>query len=122
MQFHWISRPRGQRPPEGYHPGDGPSWGSLPVPERRVLVEVLARYTTTPDSCLFCVWEGWGALDEYEHVEWRREGTFGAFRARLRRPRPRRFVSARAQVELPHRRYFLHGGPLEKALAPLGSD
>lgn len=25
-----------------------------------VAVEVLSRYTTTPDECYFCLWEGWG--------------------------------------------------------------
>ncbi len=113
MQFHWITCPLGQRPREGYHPGDGPSWGSLPVPERRVLLKVLARYTTTPDSCFFCIWEGRGPPNPNEDVEWHKAGTLGAFSARLRRRRSRRLVPARPQVELPHRRYYLHGGPLE---------
>ena len=122
MQFHWISRPLGQRPPEGYHPGEGPSWGSLPVPERRVLVEVLTRYTTTPDSCFFCVSEGRGPLDHDEDIEWHKAGTLGALGARLRRRRPRRVGPVRPQVELPSRRYYLYGGPLATALAPLGFD
>lgn len=25
-----------------------------------VALEVLSRYTTTPDECYFCLWEGWG--------------------------------------------------------------
>ncbi|MGH9225422.1 MAG: hypothetical protein ACRD2W_16930 [Acidimicrobiales bacterium] len=74
MQFHWISRPLGQRPPEGYHPGDGPSWGSLFVTERRVLVEFLARCTTAPESCFFCVWEGTGPLNQGVDAEWHTPG------------------------------------------------
>ena len=46
-----------------------PPWGSLPqhgsIPERecRTLVEVLRGFTSTPDSCYFCLWEGYGNID-----------------------------------------------------------
>ena len=121
MQFHWISRPLGAKPPDDHDRGDGTSWGSLPLPERMTLVEVLGRYTTTVDSCWFCVWEGHHPLNEAE-VEWHRAGSPGARDARRRRRPSRPEVPALPQVELPHRRYYLYRGPLDKALGPLPFD
>jgi len=93
MQFHMINRPVRTPPPSGYERGDGPDWGSLPLEERAVLIEHLGRHTTTPDRCWFCVWEGFGGLDD--------QG-----------------VSAR--VELPLARgYLLHRGPVEAAVEPI---
>ena len=89
MQFHMISRPVGRPRPDGYHPGHGPNWGSLPTPERRVLVEVLAAATTTPGKCWFCLWEGRGGVDNRGVVE---------------------------RVRLPHRNYLFYRGPIETAL------
>lgn len=122
MQFQWISRPPGQRPPEWYDAESGPSWGSLPVPERRILIEVLDRYTSSRDSCFFCVWEGYDPLHEDRPVDWHKAGTLGALRARVRRRRSHRLAPPLPQVELPGRRYYLYRGPLEKALAPLPDD
>ena len=96
MQFHWISRPVGHPPPSGYGRGDGPIWGSLPLEERAVLVETLSRYTTTPATCWFCVWEGVHPVDAG-----RQPGDLP--------PHP--------QVELPNRRYFLYGGSITGAMA-----
>ena len=90
MQFHMISRPVGQPAPEGYHPGIGPSWGSLPTPERAALVALLRPATTTPDRCWFCLWEGRGGLDDHGVTE---------------------------RVRLPGRDYLFHAGPVEMALA-----
>jgi hypothetical protein len=39
---------------------DGPSEGHLPVALAARLAAVLARHTTTPDSCLFGRWDGFG--------------------------------------------------------------
>ena len=47
-----------------------PSWGSrphvgtLPEEECKPLLDVLREFTTTPESCYFAVWEGYGGLDE----------------------------------------------------------
>jgi hypothetical protein len=89
MQFHMISRPVGQPAPEGYNPGMGPSWGSLPVPERLALVDVLRPATTSPDHCWFCLWEGHGDLDDQGVAE---------------------------RVQLPGRDYLFYAGPVEMAL------
>jgi hypothetical protein len=89
MQLHLINIPRGQPGPKGYERGDGPNWGSLPLEERRVLVELLRDETTTPDRCWFCMWEGYGGLDD------------GGVRERVVRP---------------HREYLLYTGTIERAL------
>lgn len=90
MQFHLVSRPAGAPARHGYDRGTGPSWGSLPSPERRLLGEALSETTRTPDRCWFCVWEGFGGLDD-------------------------RGIAAR--VDLPRRRYLLLGGALDMASA-----
>jgi hypothetical protein len=89
MQLHSISRPRGEATSEGTDHGPGPSWGSLPLEERSVLVEMLRAKTTTSYQCWFCVWEGFGGLDDGGVTE---------------------------RVELPHRRYLLRSGPIETAI------
>ncbi|MDQ6614323.1 MAG: hypothetical protein M3083_06170 [Actinomycetota bacterium] len=96
MQFHMISRPIGEPPPDGYQPGVGPSWGSLPLPERRALAEVLGPATTTPQRCWFCLWEGFGGVDDPGVAE---------------------------RVRLPRRDYLFYTGALEMALVqPPGLD
>jgi hypothetical protein len=48
MQFDMINRSVGTPAPSSCDRGDGPEWGSLPLEERRVLVEHLRdlRYAT----------------------------------------------------------------------------
>ena len=61
MQFERIanlSEPY-QDPPWGSYP----RYGCLPPEECRTIAEVLGEFTSTPDRCYFCVWEGWGFLD-----------------------------------------------------------
>jgi hypothetical protein len=92
MQFHAISRPAGAAAVAGGPSGsrEGPAEGSLPIPERRALIEILRGATSTPERCWFCMWEGWGDLDA---------------------------CGVEERVELPQRRYFLCGGAVEMALA-----
>jgi len=122
MQFHWISRPLGAEPPDGYDRGNGPSWGSLPLPERMILVGILGQYTTRADTCWFGVWEGHDPLEHEPDVEWQSAGSPGALRAPVARRRSRPLPPALPAVELPHRRYHLYRGQLEKALSPLPFD
>jgi hypothetical protein len=58
-----------QSPPE---PWGEPEQGSLRPEECAALAEVLSAYTTTPDDCWFCVWEGY-RWPELRHRE-RRPG------------------------------------------------
>jgi hypothetical protein len=70
-------------------PGKNPTEGSLAPGQLRVLCEVLARHTDTPDKCWLAVWEGYGNLP----VAWKRTA-------------PR--------VHQPDRAYFLFERPLSK--------
>jgi hypothetical protein len=65
-------------------PGQVPQVGTLHPVDVEALVAMLARYTSTPDRCWFCTWEGWGSV---------------AFNDGPR-------------VELPGRNYVLFAGPL----------
>lgn len=94
MQFHNISRPRDS---PSTRPGIMPSTGAMPVPERGLLVDLLATETTTPDRCWFCMWDGWGNLDDQ---------------------------GVTARVQLPNRRYLLYTGAIMAAVSvpPLAMD
>jgi hypothetical protein len=43
-------------------PGQVPQVGTLHPADAGALVALLARYTSTPERCWFCTWEGWGAV------------------------------------------------------------
>jgi hypothetical protein len=93
MQFHLISRPAGT-PADRRDPGNrgtGPEWGSLPVAQRRALIDLLRPGTTSPGRCWFCLWDGWGGLD---------------------------LGVGSARVLLPGRDYLLYAGPIDLALQP----
>lgn len=96
MQLHMISRPLDAPRSSVYRRGDrdDDAAGSLPPPERAELVELLRTETSTPDDCWFCVWEGFGCVDDSG-------------------------VSVR--VELPQRSYLLARGPIERAFDSFGS-
>ncbi len=66
-----------------------PTTGSLPIELARTLVALLRPFTSTPETCLFAIWEGWGDL-------------------------PR---GAASTLEMPQRRYYLAEGPIEAATA-----
>ena len=80
-----------------------PPWGSLPkhgsIPERecRTLVEVLRCFTSTPDSCYFCLWEGFGNIDT-------------------------RLYKASSRVRAPGRDYLLFRGPIDAIMAFITRD
>ncbi len=64
MQFEFIanlgSDPNYPDPPWGHHP----KVGSVPEAECRALAGVLREFTSTPEACWFCLWEGFGNLDQ----------------------------------------------------------
>ena len=75
-----------------------PPWGSLPqhgsIPEEECtnLVNVLREYTSTPDRCYFCLWEGYGNIDT-------------------------RLYKARSRVRVPGRDYLLFSGPVDAVMS-----
>ena len=65
MQFERIAG-LSERPRDMYK---DPTWGSLPehgsLPEKecRTLAGTLREFTSTPNRCFFCLWEGYGGID-----------------------------------------------------------
>ena len=94
MQFQRVAGlPEGPNvnepdPPWGSHP----TVGSIPEAECRTLVATLRGFTTTPDICCFCLWEGWGNIDT-------------------------RLYKAGSRVRAPHRDHLLFRGPIDAILA-----
>ena len=68
--------------------GSLPEHGSIPEPECRTLVSVLREFTSTPEECFFCLWEGYGNIDT-------------------------RLYKASSRVRSPGRDYLLFRGPLD---------
>ncbi len=67
-----------------------PPMGSLPRSELAPLVDILRKWTSTPEQCFFGVWEGYGALSPS--------------------------VRSAPTFDLPNRRYHLMEGPVEGLL------
>ena len=91
MQFRRIANLNegGYRNPSwGFHPQEG----SIPERECRILVDVLRGFTSTPDSCYFCLWEGFGYLDT-------------------------RLYKADSRVMAPGRGYLLFRGPIDGVMS-----
>jgi hypothetical protein len=100
-----------------------PEPGNLPPNLLRVLCAVLAEHTSTPDSCCFCLWDGYGWLHDggVSTVEFRPTGKFvpptsslaGDAYSASPSPVPRATVPSKPLVSLPNRDYLLFEGPLE---------
>ena len=99
MQFQRVAGlPEGPHvnepdPPWGSHP----TVGSIPEAECRTLVETLKGFTTTPNSCYFCLWDGWGNIDT-------------------------RLYKAGSRVRAPHRDHLLFRGPIDAIMAFFATD
>lgn len=101
-QFHSVALPPadpGRPYPFG---GQGPREGTLYIEDARVLAAIARGWTSTPQDCWFCTWDGFG---------WARD------------PVPR-WVRDGPRVRLPNREYLLYRGPAEDvtATAALGGD
>ena len=86
----WVMYPN---PPWGSHPDHG----SIPEAECRALVEVLREFTSTPSSCYFCLWEGYGNIDT-------------------------RLYKSASRVRAPGRDYLLFSGHLDAVMSFLHRD
>src|SRR5579864_9199945 len=58
MQFHTIARPLPGHG-TGLESWYGPRVGTLSAGQVRALMPLLARHTSTPDRCRFCLWDGY---------------------------------------------------------------
>jgi hypothetical protein len=79
----------------------------------RGVLDVLARHTTTPDDCFFCLWEGWGSAIRGE--DGLRVANFDTGTATLgpvMAPAFDQSVLDGPKVSIPHRNYYLFRGPL----------
>lgn len=119
-QFHAINRPS----ITGVDPAaDGPKNGNLVPHLLKVLCTTLSEYTRTPESCFFCLWEGYGWLHDTGQsgrIVFTPIGYSGP-------PSPpfgysdkvpefiRAAVMAESRVSLPGRDYLLFEGPLAGA-------
>jgi hypothetical protein len=90
MQFHSIAVTVPDRETRLQAYTFEPRSGVLPERQARALIELLAPYTSTPDVCWFCLWDG------YANVR-----------------------GGRKRVSLPGREYFLFNGPLADAAGQL---
>jgi hypothetical protein len=110
VQFHTLALPPNR--PEAPAPwsGQGPHPGSL-YPDAEVLAAVLRAFTTTPDECWFCIWDGYGWQAR------RQLSSPGATPVILPDPVPAA-VRRGPRVRLPGRDYLLYTGPVESITAP----
>jgi hypothetical protein len=96
-----------------------PLTGTLEADELDALVELLATATSTPESCSFGVWDGYGWMQGPPAIAELRARS-GAQR---RQPLPELGVPgapADARVQVPERSLALYRGPIEAAAALCG--
>jgi hypothetical protein len=108
-QFHSVALPPVR--PGGDAPGSGmcPETGSLFPPDAEVLAGIVREWTTTPERCWFCVWDGYG----WEGARLTRPGEPSV---PLPGPIPEAVLQG-PRVHLPGRNYLLYAGPVEAAAA-----
>lgn len=79
----------------------------------RGVLNVLARHTTTPTDCFFCLWDGWGsAIHGGDGLRIANFDTGTVTRGPLMAPAFDQRVLHGPKVSIPHRDYFLFRGPL----------
>ena len=113
MQLHEISRPLGS----ARQPYDINDWcnrarvGSLPLEQLVALGGILTPYTTTPERCWCCVWEGYGQLSGGKaRAMLTRRGTAPQYLPSLAPPEV--VDGPRVSIRNTDRAYFLLHGPL----------
>ena len=125
VQFHAIAAatPGGKLGPSPWK--QEPLNGTLSSRQVEALVRLLARNTSTPNACWFCLWDGYGYFNAGAFVRayfykdswagrlarWRNEHV----RVSLRKPKPRRAPGGRVTPN-PQRSYLLFSGPIAKAV------
>ncbi len=109
-QFHSIALPPERPGREAPWQGQGPALGRLLAADAKVLAETLSDWTTTPERCWFCLWDGYG----WENA--RALTPIGQTSPHLPNPVPEDIWRGR-RVQLPNRDYLLFTGPVEAVLA-----
>lgn len=111
MQWHHISRPRGECH-EDYDTLPPVIVGSLPRRELQLLTDVLARHTDGSTPCWFAVWEGFGQINGGVVRMWPVDGRTETENVPPIAPRE---VLDGPRMELPNRAYVLLCGELTDA-------
>lgn len=110
-QFHSIALP--PHGPGGPVPWESPPvQGSLYPPDAEALATILRGWTTSPQRCWFCVWDGFG----WQGLSL---ATAGEVPFRIPDPVPPG-VRNGPRVRLPNRDYLLYAGPVEAVTATVG--
>jgi hypothetical protein len=123
MQFHAIASAVEPSETDGPMPWSGePRLGVLSKAQMRAVVGLLPAFTLTPQTCWFCLWDGYGYVTGavVTHTFTQRPPPAGAPRPKrwnLRMPMPKSLggLPDRTRVRLPHREYLLFRGPIDKA-------
>ena len=106
-QFHTIALPPVRPERDAPWSGQGPRQGELYPPDAEALAGIARDWTTTPERCWFCLWDGYGA------------GTLltppGEPSVPVPDPVPAP-VRHGPRVRLPGRDYLLYTGPAEAVL------
>jgi hypothetical protein len=108
VEFHAINRSRVAGLAAAATP---PEPGNLPSDLLKVACAALAKHTSTPDHCWFCLWNGYGWLDETDTaVTLRVSKEAGPQSTLVAEDWP-----AAPRIHFPQRDYLLFEGPLEAA-------
>lgn len=112
MQFHAIAAPlpgHETGPPSWY----GPREGKLSENQVRALIPLLARHTSTPERCLFCLWDGYGYFNPGATIAFTSFWPEGEPHVP---PPPQPLPTPpRARVRMPGREYMLFTGSVAQA-------
>jgi len=109
-QFHSIALPPTDPATPTEWRGDGPRQGQLFAADAEVLAEILRPWTSTPEDCWFCVWDGYGWGNAVQLTPPGQPGVM------LPDPVPDP-VRQGPRVHLPNRDYLLYSGPVEAVMA-----
>jgi hypothetical protein len=124
MQFHAIASPAEAAETDGPMPWSGePRLGVLSKAQMSAVVGLLPAFTSTAQTCWFCLWDGYGYVTGAMvalHAFKQGPPPAGARRPKrwnLRMPVPKALgnLPDRRRVRLPHRDYLLFRGPIDKA-------
>jgi len=113
-QYHSIALPPERPATPGPDFGHGPRVGSLYSEDIRVLAEIGRRWTSTPELCWFCLWDGYGWNNMVFMVE------HGASAPPVPPDPIPDSVREGPKVRLPNRSYFVYSGPVEAGVATFG--
>jgi hypothetical protein len=104
-RFHSIAFPQSTPVVDSPAEGGGPLSGTLFPPDAELLAGILRNWTSTPDSCWFCIWDGYG---------WVNVVRFSATGEDTHLPDPiPEEVRQGRRVRFPARDYLLYAGPVE---------